>query len=140
MCWGLEFHVKSWWECMFNKESCRYCGNILVPAITCGNCDEIIVWKCSACKNRSEHIHIHNQNKNSESAGMMPSLWTWNKFINITFIIIIDSIKYITLNIFIFTNIQVNIRSLSLLNHQWILVEFLFFSVLYILIKIIAYE
>jgi hypothetical protein len=49
---------------VFNKESCRSCGEFLVPDMICIECDEIILWVCSNCTNTSEHTHIHNQDKN----------------------------------------------------------------------------
>ena len=51
---------------MFNKESCRSCGEFLVPDMICIECDEIILWICSNCTNTSEHTHIHNQDKVGE--------------------------------------------------------------------------
>jgi hypothetical protein len=52
---------------MYNKESCRRCGEILVPDIICNNCSEVVLWICSSCTNVAEHVHIHNENKNSKS-------------------------------------------------------------------------
>ncbi len=49
---------------MFNKDSCRNCGENLVPDITCNKCDEITLWKCSNFTITVEHIHMHNQDKN----------------------------------------------------------------------------
>ena len=46
---------------MFNKESCRNCGEILVADITCNKCDEITLWICSNLTITVEHIHMHNR-------------------------------------------------------------------------------
>ena len=54
---------------MFNKDSCRACGNILIPSIKCNNCSETILWNCSSCTNIEEYIHSHNQDKNNEQNG-----------------------------------------------------------------------
>lgn len=56
--------IKSWCKSVFNKESCRSCGEFLVADMICIECDEIILWVCSNCTNTSEGTHIHNQDKN----------------------------------------------------------------------------
>ena len=51
---------------MFNKDSCRVCGNTLVSNIICNNCNETILWNCSICTNTEEYVHSHTQDKNTE--------------------------------------------------------------------------
>ncbi len=51
---------------MFNKESCRKCGWLLIPNILCNECNEIVLWICKNCMNEEEYIHSHNQGKTSK--------------------------------------------------------------------------
>jgi hypothetical protein len=52
---------------MFNKDSCRSCGRMLISDLVCNNCNEIILWKYSNCSNTEEYIHIRNQDRNRKA-------------------------------------------------------------------------
>lgn len=42
---------------MFNKNSCRACGNYLVPTSVCNICGEQVAWICGECGKIDEAIH-----------------------------------------------------------------------------------
>ena len=52
---------------MFNKESCRKCGWVLVPNMVCSICLETLDWTCDNCANTEDHIHIHNLEKDNRN-------------------------------------------------------------------------
>jgi hypothetical protein len=45
---------------MFNKGSCRNCGNLLTPMSMCINCREHVSWMCEGCGKADDAIHIHS--------------------------------------------------------------------------------
>lgn len=44
---------------MFNKQSCRGCGNNLSPIVLCNVCGEYVKWICKKCRRLDEADHIH---------------------------------------------------------------------------------
>ncbi len=52
---------------MFNKESCRKCGWILVPTMNCNICLETLHWTCNNCTNTEDHVRIHNLEKTNRN-------------------------------------------------------------------------
>ena len=44
---------------MFNKESCRSCGKILVPISMCNYCKEHVSWICNKCQRVEDVSHRH---------------------------------------------------------------------------------
>jgi hypothetical protein len=49
---------------MFNKDSCRNCGNILISNVICNNCNKVdlVLRICSSMK---EHVHSHDKGKSN---------------------------------------------------------------------------
>ena len=43
--------------CMFNKNSCRMCGSILIPSAFCKICKESLGWTCYKCNKIGEVKH-----------------------------------------------------------------------------------
>ena len=52
---------------MFNKESCRSCGKILVPILRCNDCKEHISWICNMCQQVEDVSHKHDGIQNSKN-------------------------------------------------------------------------
>ncbi|HKX21581.1 MAG TPA: hypothetical protein VJM74_07925 [Nitrososphaeraceae archaeon] len=48
---------------MFNKESCRTCGKILVPLLICDYCNENVSWICNNCQRVEDVPHNHDKHK-----------------------------------------------------------------------------
>ncbi|HJS82771.1 MAG TPA: hypothetical protein VJ742_08050 [Nitrososphaera sp.] len=44
---------------MFNKGSCRNCGNLLTPLSICLNCREHVSWMCDGCGKADDATHVH---------------------------------------------------------------------------------
>jgi len=44
---------------MYNKETCRGCGNQLLPKVRCVYCNEYTNWSCLACKRIEDVTHVH---------------------------------------------------------------------------------
>jgi len=44
---------------MYNKGSCRGCGNSLVPSATCSICKEYVYWICNNCDGTEQVLHSH---------------------------------------------------------------------------------
>ena len=53
--------IKSCENTMFNKESCRSCGKILVPISMCKLCKEHVSWICNKCQRVEDVTHKHDR-------------------------------------------------------------------------------
>lgn len=47
---------------MFNKDSCRTCGDELKIIKICDSCGEGIRWLCQTCKSLEGYFHFHQSN------------------------------------------------------------------------------
>ncbi|MDP9489927.1 MAG: hypothetical protein M3P28_06995 [Thermoproteota archaeon] len=52
---------------MFNKESCRSCGKILVPISMCNYCKEHISWICNKCQRVEDVSHKHDRTHDTKN-------------------------------------------------------------------------
>jgi predicted amidophosphoribosyltransferase len=50
---------------VFNKESCRSCGKILVPISMCSYCKEHVSWICNKCQRVEDVSHKHYRTSES---------------------------------------------------------------------------
>lgn len=44
---------------VFNKYSCRACGNYLIPTSVCNTCGEYVSWICAKCNRMEDVTHSH---------------------------------------------------------------------------------
>ena len=44
---------------VFNKDSCRACGNYLIASSVCNICREYVSWVCSKCNKMEDVTHSH---------------------------------------------------------------------------------
>ena len=44
---------------MFNEDSCRACGLLLIAMWRCNECLETSSWICKKCNSTIDRIHLH---------------------------------------------------------------------------------
>jgi len=48
---------------VFNKNSCRACGNHLFPTSVCNICTEYLSWICTKCNKMEDVTHSHTYSR-----------------------------------------------------------------------------